>query len=113
MDSVDGDEEAQQASDLELYARILREKMTMTQASRALDEHRNLTRRKFRTVLIGGADGLKNDAQLQDTLTALAEAETVHHLYLGMDEAAVESVNRVIPFIPALRERQLVVKAAA
>ena len=113
MDSIDDDEEAQRSADVEVRARIIREKMTIAQELRTLEEHMNLTRRKFRTVLIGGADGLKNDANLQDTLTALAEAETVHHLYLGMDGAMVASVNKVIPFISALKGRNLTVELAA
>ena len=112
MDSIDDDEEGQKASDMALFKRILDEKMTVVQAQISLQEHMDLTRRKFRTVLIGGADGRKHEANLQDTLTALATAETVHHLYLGMDDAMVESVNNVIPLISALRGRNLTVELA-
>ncbi len=113
MDSIDGDEEGQKDSDMALFKRIIDQGMTVVQAQISLQEHVDRTRRKLRTVLIGGADGLKNDANLQDTLTALAEAETVHHLYLGMDDAMVASVNKVIPFISALKGRNLKVELAA
>gem|GEM_PF-5140652 len=47
-----------------------------------MNHYIELTRRKFRVVLIGGADGLKNHANLVDTIEALEASRLILHLYL-------------------------------
>jgi hypothetical protein len=115
LNSLDGHD----ADHVEVDATIMQELMTanpksvnIVELSRKLHAHLDKTRRKFRTVLIGGADGQKHDANLQDTIKAMDDADIMLHLYLR-DEAEVVSVNKVIPFIPDLRARQLFVEQAA
>ncbi len=82
------------------------------QARRLTDAHIAATRRHFRVVLIGGADGQKNDADLEHTLQALEETDLLVHLYLGHGaQRLAQAVNRVIPAIPALKDRNLLVTA--
>ena len=50
MDSIDGDEEGQKASDMALFQRIIDQGMTVVQAQISLQQHMDLTRRKLRTV---------------------------------------------------------------
>ncbi len=77
------------------------------QVSAIVKEHIERTRRKYRAVLVGGADGLKNRADLQHTLEAFESSGLILHLYLG--HASVEAVRNVIPLIPSLRARELLI----
>jgi len=77
------------------------------QVSSLVNHYIELTRRKFRVVLIGGADGLKNHANLVDTIEALEASRLILHLYLwNIDKAAI---GEVIRWIPSLQERELLV----
>jgi hypothetical protein len=78
-----------------------------------VNEHIERTRRKFRVVLIGGADGQKNGADLRQTLEALEKSPLILHLYLGHEAAVLRAVQKVIPFIPELRARELIASDAA
>jgi hypothetical protein len=73
--------------------------------------HIEKTRRKFRVVLIGGSDGVKNQANLQDTLEALESSWLILHLYLGHAPSVVRAIKKVIPSISALKDRELLVGA--
>lgn len=78
-----------------------------------VNEHIESTRRKFRVVLIGGADGQKNGADLRQTLEALEKSPLILHLYLGREAAVLKAIQKVIPFIPELRARELIASDAA
>lgn len=54
-----------------------------SEVRRLTDEHMLKTRNHFRVVLIGGADGQKNDANLYHTIQALEETDLLVQLYLG------------------------------
>lgn len=81
------------------------------QVRRLTDGHIAKTRRQFRVVLIGGADGQKNDADLRETIQALEETDLLVHLYLGHAANRLAQVSRIIPEIPVLRDRELLVGA--
>jgi hypothetical protein len=81
----------------------------IVEISRRLIAHLDKTRIKFRTVLMGGADGQKHGADLQHTIEAMDKSDILLHLYLRNAEE-VASVKNVIPFIPDLRARQLFVE---
>lgn len=80
--------------------------------SALVKEHIESTRRKFRVVLIGGADSVKNQANLQDTLEALESSWLILHLYLWHEPSVVRAIKKVIPSISALKDRELLVGAA-
>lgn len=75
--------------------------------ARTVQAHIAKTRHSFRVVLIGGCDWLKHEANLQDTLEAMESSDLLLHLYLWYDPAQVQAVQKVVPLIPALREREL------
>lgn len=81
------------------------------QVSAIVKEHIERTRRKYRAVLVGGADGLKNQADLQHTLEAFESSGLILHLYLGHEPSVVQAVKKVIPSISALKDRELLVGA--
>lgn len=112
--SVYGAEQPSSLVDTSLQEKIATIQITengdyASEIARVVREHIEETRRKFRVVLIGGADGLKNDANLQHTLEALEKSPLILHLYLGREAAVAKAVGRVLPFIPSLKARQLVV----
>lgn len=84
-----------------------------SEVRRLTDAHILKTRNHFRVVLIGGADGQKNDASLHDTILALEETDLLVQLYLGHSAQVAQAVNRVIPTVPSLKQRQLVVPELA
>ncbi len=78
------------------------------QVASLVNVHIESTRRKFRVVLIGGADGRRNHAKLQDTLEAFEASPLMLHLYLGDSARIVRSVKQLIPHIPSLSARNLI-----
>jgi hypothetical protein len=76
-----------------------------------VEEHIESTRRKYRVVLIGGADGRRHNSDLQKSLEAFELSPLTLHLYLWNAAHVARAVNKVIPHIPTLCARELMVRA--
>lgn len=74
--------------------------------------HIRATREPVRSVLIGGADGQKNAADLTKTISAMEDSLLPIILFLGT-EAQKVAVRNVIPLFPALQARKKLVDAVA
>lgn len=88
MNSLQEDDETRMEADAELRRQIMEIPTDGTvdfavQSKKLSDAHMLKTRNHFRVVLIGGADGQKNDANLYHTIQALEETDLLVQLYLG------------------------------